>query len=68
MLLNKSLAHESMGCTRIKKDDGGMVGNEKCTHDHRFSFRGGSHLSVVDSPSFPCIFARLSAGHISLSL
>jgi hypothetical protein len=68
MLLNKSFAHESMGCTRIKKDDGGMTGNRKRTHHHRLSFWGGSHLSVVDSPSFPCIFVRLSAGHIYLAL
>jgi hypothetical protein len=45
-----------------------MFGNGKRTHHHRLSFQGGSHLSVVDSPSFPCIFAHLSAGHISLAL
>jgi hypothetical protein len=45
-----------------------MVGNEKRTHHHRFSFRGGRHFCVVDSPSFPCIFARWSVGHISLAL
>jgi hypothetical protein len=28
-----------------------MVGNEKCNHHHRFSFWGGHHLGVVDSPS-----------------
>jgi hypothetical protein len=45
-----------------------MVGNEKRTHHHWFSFRGSRHLGVVNSPSFPCIFARWSVGHISLSL
>jgi hypothetical protein len=45
-----------------------MVSNEKRTHHHRLSFQGGCHLGVVDSPSFPCIFARVSAGHISLAL
>jgi hypothetical protein len=51
-----------------KKDDGGMVGNEKRTHHHRLCFWGGSHLGVVDSTSFPCIFSRFSAGHIYLAL
>jgi hypothetical protein len=45
-----------------------MVGNEKRTHHQRFSFRGGRHLCVVDSPSFPCIFSHWSVGHISLAL
>jgi hypothetical protein len=45
-----------------------MSGNGKRTHHHRVSFQGGSHLSVVDLPSFSCIFAFLSAGHISLAL
>jgi hypothetical protein len=45
-----------------------MTGNGKRTHYHRLSFPGGSHLSVVGSPSFRCIFARLRAGHISHAL
>jgi hypothetical protein len=45
-----------------------MIGNGKRTHHQWLSFRGGSHLSIVDSPKFSCIFTYLSACHISLAL
>jgi hypothetical protein len=58
MFLHKSLAHKGMWCTRIKKDNCWVVGNEKRTHHHRFSFWCSCHLGIINSPSFLHILAH----------
>jgi hypothetical protein len=68
MFLHKLLAYESMRSTRIKKDNGRVIGHEKRTHHNRFAFRCCGHLSIINPPRFPRIFARGIVCRISLGL
>jgi hypothetical protein len=52
MFLNKCSIDERMWCTRIKKNNYGVIWNTKHTHHDGFSLRNCSSLRVEHTPSF----------------
>jgi hypothetical protein len=68
ILLNKSLTYEGVRCTRIKKNNCGMVGNKKRTHQYRFSFLCSGNLGIINMSSPLLTFACLVSCHIAFKL